>query len=91
VYGIRDLLRGHRNQTRDQVVREVKSLIYKTVGDPLDWVENGGTVSSLCELNGVLVVKAPAGNQRALGLLLEQLRQGRGLPAVDPLPPAMRR
>ncbi len=65
--------------TRDEMVESITELVRNTVGDPLDWVFNGGDISSLQELNGNLIVKTTPDNQVSIVQLLNQLRQARAV------------
>ncbi len=66
-------------KSREDMVRDITNLIEDSVGNPQDWVDRGGTVSSLKELNGNLIVKTTAENHRALFQLLAQLREARAM------------
>ena len=54
-------------------------LITRTVGKPEEWESAGGTVSSLKELNGNLIVKTTSENHRATLELLSKLRETRAM------------
>ena len=62
-------------RTRGELVIEILDLIRNNIGDATEWVENGGDVSSLTELNGNLIVKSTPANHIAVMKLLSQLRE----------------
>jgi len=61
-------------QTRQELVDSITKLITETVA-PDSWRDSGGSVGSLRELQGQLIVTQTPENQRALVSLLEQLRE----------------
>jgi general secretion pathway protein D len=65
-------------KTRDDRVAEITSLMQETVS-PDSWRDAGGTVGSLRELNGQLIVTQTPENQRQIEGLLEQLRETRAI------------
>lgn len=65
-------------KTRDERVAEITSLMEETVA-PDSWRDAGGTVGSLRELSGQLIVNQTPENQRQLQGLLEQLRETRAI------------
>ncbi len=61
--------------TREELIENITTLIRDQIGQPEDWAENGGTISSLRELNGNLIVRTTPPNHRNLGELLAMLRE----------------
>lgn len=66
-------------KTRQELVDEITTLIRDTVGRLEDWEAAGGSVSSMKELNGVLIVRTTPENHRQIASLLRQLRETRAL------------
>jgi general secretion pathway protein D len=64
--------------TRQDLVDSIVKLIEDTVSTET-WKDNGGTVGSLRELSGQLIVTQTPENQRNLVKLLEQLRETRAI------------
>src|SRR5438552_13732122 len=64
--------------TRTELVDSIIKLIEDTVANE-SWKDNGGTVGSLRELSGQLIVTQTPENQRQLVKLLEQLRETRAI------------
>jgi len=71
VYDIRDFLAGKGEH--DKKVRAVIKLLTDRI-DPGSWREHGGSVASLRELQGQLIVTQTAENHRAIIDLLESVR-----------------
>jgi general secretion pathway protein D len=67
-----------QQRTRQQLVEEITKLITETVA-PDSWRDAGGTVGSVRELQGQLIVTQTPENQRLLQGLLEQLRETRAI------------
>ncbi|HZZ43499.1 MAG TPA: hypothetical protein VFE58_11225 [Tepidisphaeraceae bacterium] len=67
-----------KNPVREARITEITSLIEETVA-PDSWRDAGGTVGSLRELSGQLIVNQTPENQRVLQGLLEQLRETRAI------------
>ncbi len=65
--------------TREEMIEQIVNLIQDTIGKQEDWQAYGGTVSSLRELNGNLIVKSTPDNHRDIIALLGQLRQARAI------------
>ena len=65
-------------QTRADIVKEILTTIKATVA-PTSWVDNGGTIGSIVELNGQLIVNQTVDNQLAVYNLLQQLRETRAI------------
>ena len=65
-------------QTRDELVEAIISLIQDIVASD-SWKDNGGSIGSIRELSGQLIVTQTPENQRALVRLLEQLRETRAI------------
>jgi len=65
--------------TRLEVVENLVDLIRNTVGRPDEWVELGGSVSSLRELNGTLIIRTTTDNHQEVTTLLNQLRDARAV------------
>lgn len=65
-------------EEREQIIQRVTKLIEQTVGRRGEWEGNGGTESSVYEINGSLIVKTTPENHRAVFDLLNKLR---GTPA----------
>jgi Flp pilus assembly secretin CpaC len=64
--------------TRADLVDAIIDLIQQTVSADT-WKENGGTIGSIRELQGQLIVTQTPENQRALVQLLDQLRETRAI------------
>src|SRR4029077_16079526 len=64
--------------TRQELVDAIIKLIQDTVASET-WKDNGGTVGSLRELSGQLIVTQTPENQHQLIKLLEQLRETRAI------------
>ncbi|HWP39446.1 MAG TPA: hypothetical protein VNL70_00875, partial [Tepidisphaeraceae bacterium] len=64
--------------TRADLVDAITSLIRDTVASDT-WRDNGGTIGSMRELGGQLIVTQTPENQRQLVRLLEQLRETRAI------------
>ncbi len=64
---------------RQQQIDDLLELIRTTVGERDDWVEFGGDVSSISELNGLLIVNTTPDSHKQLSDLLTQLRQTRSM------------
>src|SRR5439155_4614282 len=65
-------------RTRQQLVEDITKLITETVA-PDSWRDAGGTIGSVRELSGQLIVTQTPENQRLLQGLLEQLRETRAI------------
>jgi type II secretory pathway component GspD/PulD (secretin)/tetratricopeptide (TPR) repeat protein len=65
-------------QTRQDLVDQIVKLITSTIA-PDSWRDAGGSVGSITELSGQLIVTQTPENQRALVGLLEQLRETRAI------------
>ncbi len=50
--------------------------LIETVVAPTSWLDNGGVIGSIVELNGFLIINQTAENQRAVAALLKELRGG---------------
>ena len=59
---------------REDMVFSVLDMI-RQVGRPEEWVEFGGDVSSVSELNGNLIIRTTPENHREIGRLLAMLRE----------------
>ena len=66
-------------ERRLEQIEDISQLIRDTVGNAEDWVENGGSVSSLRELNGQLIVKSTPENHSEIFGLLADLRETRAI------------
>jgi len=64
---------------RQELIDNILEIIRTQVGDQEDWVEFGGDVSSIRELNGLLIVNTTPENQTQISDLLSQLRQTRSM------------
>lgn len=64
--------------TRTELVDQIIQLIQDTIASD-SWKDNGGSVGSLRELQGQLIVTQTPENQRNLVRLLEQLRETRAI------------
>lgn len=64
---------------RLQRVTEILELIRTQTGTQSDWVEFGGDVSSVRELNGLLLVRTTPGTHDEITNLLDELRQTRSM------------
>ncbi len=69
---------GAKPKSRRRMVREITKLIENTVARN-SWVNNGGTVGSMRELNGQLVVNQTPDTQVKVYNLLQQLREAAAL------------
>ncbi|MGC8559272.1 MAG: type II secretion system protein GspD [Phycisphaerae bacterium] len=67
-----------QGKSRSSMVREITSLIEKTV-DPNSWAATGGGTGSIRELNGQLVVSQTPTNQSKIAALLQKLRESRAI------------
>lgn len=67
-----------QGRSREQLVKELVLLITETV-DPESWREAGGNVGNLRELSGQLVVTQTPENHRSIVMLLERMRELRGI------------
>jgi type II secretory pathway component GspD/PulD (secretin) len=65
-------------KTRDDIVKEIIATITSTVS-PDTWRDAGGTIGSLRELNGQLIINQTSDNQTQIYNLLAQLRETRAL------------
>lgn len=65
---------AEKGQTRQELVDSIIKLITETVAAD-SWRDSGGSVGSIRELQGQLIVTQTPENQRALVALLEQLRE----------------
>ena len=65
-------------RTREELIEEITTLIKDTV-DPDSWRDNGGSVGSIRELSGQLIVTQTPKNQREVVSLLEGLRETRAI------------
>ena len=68
----------HQPPTRAQLINDVIQLLQETVASDT-WRETGGTIGTIRELSGCLVVTQTMANQREIAQILEQLRETRGL------------
>jgi hypothetical protein len=71
--GGREGLTEEKGPTRAELVAQLARMIEDTVGDRADWTENGGDISSLKELNGLLIVRTPTRNHAQIRQLLDQI------------------
>lgn len=65
--------------TRDELIEQYTNLIQDNVGNPDEWAALGGTVSSVRELNGLLIVKSTPENHRRIDEIFGLLRETRTL------------
>ena len=65
--------------SRTELIEQIVTLLQDTVGKPEEWAAYGGNISSLRELNGLLIVKTTPENHRQISQLLGQLRETRAL------------
>ena len=65
--------------TRKELIDQIITLLQDTVGKPDEWAAYGGNISSLRELNGLLIVKTTPENHREISQLLGQLRETRAI------------
>ncbi len=65
-------------KTRAQMVTEITQLIENTVARS-SWIDNGGTVGSIREINGQLVITQTPGALEKISGLLRQLRETRSV------------
>ncbi len=66
------------NPERNSRVKKIIELIQDTVA-PDSWVTRGGTVGTINEINGQLVITQNSSSQRAIGNLLGKLREQRAI------------
>jgi hypothetical protein len=80
VFDVRDLLQppADNSKTRDQMATDLIDLIKSTIA-PDSWREAGGTIGSIRELNGQLIINQTLDNQIAVYDMLQQTRAIRGL------------
>jgi general secretion pathway protein D len=64
---------------REAQIEEIMDLIRTSVGKQEDWVDFGGDVSSIRELNGNLIVRTTPEHHREIVDLLSQLRETRAM------------
>jgi general secretion pathway protein D len=64
--------------TRDELVEKITALIQNSVAKDT-WEINGGTIGTLSELNGTLIVTQTPENQGKVNSLLEKLREQRAI------------
>ncbi len=69
---------AQQGKSRKAMVHEITSLIENTV-DRNSWVDNGGSVGTVRELNGQLVVNQTPNNQTKIAALLQKLRESRAI------------
>ena len=65
-------------KTRAEMVKEITQLIENTVARN-SWIDNGGTVGSVREINGQLVITQTPNNLQKVSGLLKQLRETRSV------------
>ncbi len=65
-------------KTRAQMVTEITQLLENTVARN-SWIDNGGTVGSIREINGQLVITQTPGNLEKVSGLLKKLRETRSV------------
>jgi beta-lactamase regulating signal transducer with metallopeptidase domain/type II secretory pathway component GspD/PulD (secretin)/protein involved in polysaccharide export with SLBB domain len=84
VFDVRDLVAPRANdaRTRDQLVTALIASIKSSVA-PDTWRDAGGTIGSVRELNGQLIVNQTVENQRAIDQYLLKTRTARGLGEVE--------
>lgn len=63
---------------RTNQVQVIIDVIQETI-DPHSWIERGGSVGTIKEINGQLVVTQNSANQRGIGNLLGKLREQRAI------------
>ncbi|MDP6152252.1 MAG: hypothetical protein QF785_02660 [Phycisphaeraceae bacterium] len=66
-------------RSRGELIEAIMNLIRDTVGRPDEWVQYGGDVSSIQELNGNFIVKSTPQNHREIATLLTKLREARAM------------
>jgi type II secretory pathway component GspD/PulD (secretin)/tetratricopeptide (TPR) repeat protein len=66
-------------RSRGELIEAIMNLIRDTVGRPDEWVQYGGDVSSIQELNGNFIVKSTPHNHREIAALLTKLRESRAM------------
>lgn len=85
VYDIANLIEAKKadesneSSSRENNIKQLFAAIREAVGRKGEWAVNGGTISSLRELNGNLIVKTTHRGHEKLGNLLIALRAVRGL------------
>jgi type II secretory pathway component GspD/PulD (secretin)/tetratricopeptide (TPR) repeat protein len=67
-----------RDKDRQARVNKIVELIQETVA-PESWVERGGTIGTIRELNGQLVITQNSASQQQIGNLLGKLREQRAI------------
>ncbi len=69
---------GGDEQSKEEIITNIIELVTETI-DASSWMTAGGTVGSIRELNGQLVVTQTAGNHQSLMDLISQLRETKAL------------
>ena len=70
---------GEENQiSRQELIDNILEMVRSTIA-PDTWIENSGTIGSIRELGGTIVVNQTPESHEALGRLLEQLRETKAL------------
>ena len=64
--------------SREELVEQITTLIKTNISSD-SWQDNGGTVGTLSELNGTLIVTQTPENQERVAALLEKLREQRAI------------
>lgn len=75
-YDINDLLTGNDGKTRQQRVDELVKLIEEFI-DRDTWKDNGGTIGTIREADGTLIISQKAAGHRHVAAFLQSLRNGR--------------
>ncbi len=68
---------GASELSREGMIEQIVNVIQDTVGEQESWAAYGGVVSSLREMNGNLIIKAPLTYHKQIEELLSQLRMTR--------------
>lgn len=66
---------GSDQPSRQEMIEQIVNLIQDTVGEQSDWQAYGGTISSLRELNGNMIVKTTPAQHKQIAELFGQLRK----------------
>jgi hypothetical protein len=69
--------------TVDEILEEL-TIVFKETIDPENWRDNGGSIGSIHQFNGVLVVNTSWRNQRSIERMLSRLRETSRRPATRP-------
>ena len=69
---------GNNGPSRDDMIKNILDLVETTIA-PETWIDKQGTIGSMRELNGNMIVTQTSDNHRALIELLTKLRESKAL------------